>query len=218
MNPNRPSGWASDALDLSKSAAAMPTGRSSPTRQMGSKPGEFIAKQASSGHFLKFSCFLDRSGTLIASPDFREAVRIGVALLEKPEPCRFQTSTPTGKGAGLGCNLPGRAPLFPVGCLPDFPNLPGRMAPFVSCCLCVGAAGNLSFICNSSCAGGTFTETLSNVSCVEDQPGPAGETRASLMFDCYADWKGSRVGMQPPRASASLASRRFFTFEGGSAG
>ena len=115
MNPNRPSGWASDALDLSKSAAAMPTGRSSRTRQMGPKPQTFIAKQASSGHFLKFSCFLDRSGTLIASSLFREAVRIGVALPEKPEPCRFQTSTPTGKGAGLGCNLPGRAPLLPVG-------------------------------------------------------------------------------------------------------
>jgi len=25
--------------------------------------------------------------------------------------------------------------------------------------------------------------------------------------DKYADWKGSRVGMQPPRASASLTSR-----------
>ena len=150
MNPNRPSGWASDALDLSKSAAAMPTGRSSRTRQMGPKPQTFIAKQASSGHFLKFSCFLDRSGTLIASSLFREAVRIGVALPEKPEPCRFQTSTPTGKGAGLGCNLPGRAPLFPVGCLPDFPNLPGRMAPSLVVCVFPGAAGNLSFMENPS--------------------------------------------------------------------
>ena len=41
----------------------------------------------------------------------------------------------------------------------------------------------------------------------ENRPGSAGETRAKSIPDKYADWKESRVGMQPPRASASLASR-----------
>lgn len=48
----------------------------------------------------------------------------------------------------------------------------------------------------------------------ENQPRSAGETRARLIraFEEYADWKGSRVGMQPSRASASLTSRLLFFF------
>ena len=81
------------------------------------EPGQNTAKTAAPTELTRFSCFSCRSGTLIAFPFLREAVRIGLALPEKPEPSRFQTSTPTGKRAGLGCNLPGRAPLLPVGYL-----------------------------------------------------------------------------------------------------
>lgn len=99
--------------------------RGTARRQSGVRdPGESCAKQGSPAELTRFSCFSLHSGTVIASNVSREAVRIDEALPEKPEPCRFQTSTPTGKRAGLGCNLPGRAPLLPVGYLCSL-GLPG---------------------------------------------------------------------------------------------
>ncbi len=73
-------------------------------------------RQVDRRSFICFSSILDRNRISRGFDSCQHALRVCLALPEKPEPARFAASTPTGKRAGWGCDPPGRAPLLPVGC------------------------------------------------------------------------------------------------------